>query len=99
MIVTIEEEVRIPQEDYDILLEKGDRILIREWVNINPQNVRIAKGAYREASKRNPKVIKMLENDIDLFSEDMIDSLNVNEFNILWMVLTNYGFIKEGMSR
>lgn len=96
--VVLESEVRIIQDDHVLVLEKGDKIRVlkkEERVFFNPMNIERAVEAYETAvRKRSAVVVDMLLEVLHIEEADDIWNLSPNEFNDLWDILTEYGFLK-----
>lgn len=95
--VVLESEVRINQDDHVLVLEKGDKIRVlkkEERVLFNPMNIEKAVEAYETAvRKRSAVVVDMLLEVLHIEEADDIWNLSPNEFNDLWDILTEYGFL------
>jgi len=95
--VVLESEVRINQDDHVLVLEKGDKIRVlkkEERVFFNPMNIEKAVEAYETAvRKRSAVVVDMLLEVLHIEEADDIWNLSPNEFNDLWDILTEYGFL------
>ena len=95
--VVLESEVRINQDDHVLVLEKGDKIRVlkkEERVFFNPMNIEKAVEAYETAvRKRSAVVVDMLLEELHIEEADDIWNLSPNEFNDLWDILTEYGFL------